>query len=76
MVGQVDAGGDLATEAGFVAEMLAGDAHRSVNAEFVPDAELGRGMGTGPAVRFACWRGHHFGEDAKARAVAPVELHG
>jgi hypothetical protein len=41
--------------AGYIAELLEGDAHSSVNAEFVPDADLGRGQGSGPAVRFA-WR--------------------
>ena len=38
-----------------VRELLAGDAARSVNATFVPDADLGRGQGSGPAIRFE-WR--------------------
>lgn len=36
-----------------VQQMLAGDAHRSVNLTFAPNADLGRGQGTGPAIRFA-----------------------
>jgi hypothetical protein len=39
----------------FVAALLAGTDARSVNARLIPDADLGRGQGTGPAVRFA-WR--------------------
>jgi putative DNA primase/helicase len=39
----------------YVHELLTGDAARSINAEFVPDANLGRHQGSGPVVRFA-WR--------------------
>lgn len=43
------------TLARYVAELLEGTAARSVNATFVPDANLGRDQGSGPAVQFA-WR--------------------
>ena len=47
--------GRRAKLAGFIRDLLAGDDARSVNAHFVPNADLGRGQGAGPAVRVA-WR--------------------
>jgi hypothetical protein len=41
--------------AGYVRDLLASDAARSVNVTFEPTADLGRNQGSGPALRFA-WR--------------------
>ncbi len=62
----------------FVWDLLEGNAARSVNVALVPEANLGRDQGTGPAIRFA-WRQDFVKWVADAPklfldATTPVEL--